>query len=84
MARQQPIELFMPPNMLKAKVGGSFGGHRHGRDQARRDGDGSRSKANSPAGPQDDVRTLVAAREAFAAKPGCGDPRRACCAPPMT
>ena len=22
MARQQPIELFMPPNMLKAKVGG--------------------------------------------------------------
>ena len=23
MAKQQPIELFMPPNMLKAKVGGS-------------------------------------------------------------
>ena len=22
MAREQPIELFMPPNMLKAKVGG--------------------------------------------------------------
>ncbi len=26
MARQQPIELFMPPNMLKAKVGSSPGG----------------------------------------------------------
>ena len=26
MSRQQPIELFMPPNMLKAKVGGSFVG----------------------------------------------------------
>lgn len=25
MARQQPIELFMPPNMLKAKVGGTGG-----------------------------------------------------------
>jgi hypothetical protein len=26
MAREQPIELFMPPNMLKAKAGGGFGG----------------------------------------------------------
>jgi len=26
MSREHPIELFMPPNMLKAKVGGSFGG----------------------------------------------------------
>ncbi len=26
MAKQQPIEIFMPPNMLKAKVGGSAGG----------------------------------------------------------
>ena len=26
MARQKPIELFMPPNMLKAKVGSSGGG----------------------------------------------------------
>ena len=26
MARQQPIELFMPPNMLKAKVGGTYAG----------------------------------------------------------
>lgn len=26
MARKQPIELFMPPNMLKAKVGGGLGG----------------------------------------------------------
>jgi HPt (histidine-containing phosphotransfer) domain-containing protein len=26
MARQHPIELFMPPNMLKAKVGGGLGG----------------------------------------------------------
>jgi len=26
MARRHPIELFMPPNMLKAKVGGGLGG----------------------------------------------------------
>ena len=26
MARKKPIELFMPPNMLKAKVGGGHGG----------------------------------------------------------
>ncbi len=26
MARQQPIEIFMPPNMLKAKMGGSIAG----------------------------------------------------------
>ena len=26
MSKQQPIELFMPPNMLKAKVGGTIGG----------------------------------------------------------
>jgi hypothetical protein len=26
MSREHPIELFMPPNMLKAKVGGSHGG----------------------------------------------------------
>jgi chemotaxis protein histidine kinase CheA len=26
MANKQPIELFMPPNMLKAKVGGGLGG----------------------------------------------------------
>ena len=26
MSKQQPIELFMPPNMLKAKVGGTFAG----------------------------------------------------------
>ncbi|MDB6097571.1 MAG: hypothetical protein JWN58_274 [Gammaproteobacteria bacterium] len=26
MAREQPIELFMPPNILKAKVGGNFAG----------------------------------------------------------
>jgi hypothetical protein len=26
MAKKQPIELFMPPNMLKAKIGGGLGG----------------------------------------------------------
>lgn len=26
MAKQLPIEIFMPPNMLKAKIGGSFAG----------------------------------------------------------
>ena len=33
---------------------------------------------------QDDVRKLVAAREAFAAKPDAASRAPACCAPPMT
>jgi len=68
MARQQPIELFMPPNMLKAKVGGSYVGidmAAVGRAEAAMDA----LKGEFAEWAQDDVRKLVAAREAFAAKP---------------
>ncbi|MGZ5925484.1 MAG: Hpt domain-containing protein [Rhizomicrobium sp.] len=68
MARQQPIELFMPPNMLKAKVGGTFVGidmAAVNRAEAAMD-----ALKNEFAGwAQDDVRRLVAARDAFAANP---------------
>jgi len=68
MARQQPIELFMPPNMLKAKVGGSYVGidmAAVGRAEAAMEA----LKTEFAEWAQDDVRKLVAAREAFAAKP---------------
>ncbi len=68
MARQQPIELFMPPNMLKAKVGGTFVGidmAAVNRAEAAMDA----LKSEFAGWAQDDVRRLVAAREAFAANP---------------
>ncbi len=68
MARQQPIELFMPPNMLKAKVGGTY----VGLDMAainRAETAMEVLKIEFAGWAQDDVRKLVAAREAFAAKP---------------
>jgi hypothetical protein len=68
MARQQPIELFMPPNMLKAKVGGSF----VGLDMAainRAETAMDALKSEFAGWAQDDVRKLVAARERFAANP---------------
>src|SRR6201996_1450657 len=68
MARQQPIELFMPPNMLKAKVGGTIVGvdmAAIGRAEAAMEA----LKSEFAEWAKDDVRKLVAAREAFAAKP---------------
>lgn len=68
MARQQPIELFMPPNMLKAKVGGTFVGidmAAVNRAEAAMDA----LKSEFAGWAQDDVRRLVAARNAFAASP---------------
>jgi chemotaxis protein histidine kinase CheA len=68
MGRQQPIELFMPPNMLKAKVGGTIVGvdmAAVGRAEAAMNA----LKSEFAEWAQDDVRKLVAAREAFAAKP---------------
>ena len=68
MSRQQPIELFMPPNMLKAKVGGTF----VGLDMAavnRAEAAMEELKSEFANWAQDDVRRLVAARDAFAAKP---------------
>jgi hypothetical protein len=66
MARQQPIELFMPPNMLKAKVGGTFVGI----DMAavnRAEAAMEALKSEFADWAQDDVRRLVAARDVFAA-----------------
>lgn len=68
MARKQPIELFMPPNMLKAKVGGGTGGP----DMA--------AMSRAEAAMEDlqsefsdwiaqDVKTLTAARARYAATP---------------
>ena len=68
MGRQQPIELFMPPNMLKAKVGGTIVGV----DMAainRAEAAMNALKGEFAGWAQDDVRRLVEAREAFAAKP---------------
>ena len=65
MARKQPIELFMPPNILKAKVGGGLGGP----DMAaikRAEAAMEALKTEFAAWAMDDVRKLVAAREAFA------------------
>ena len=75
MARQQPIELFMPPNMLKAKVGGTLRRHRHGRDQARRSGDGRTEKRIRRLG-RGRCRQLVAAREPSPQTPDAASPRR--------
>ena len=68
MKRQQPIELFMPPNMLKAKVGGTF----VGLDMAainRAETAMEALKSEFADWAQEDVRRLVAARELFAANP---------------
>ena len=68
MGRQQPIELFMPPNMLKAKVGGGLGGA----DMA------ALKRADAAMGTlqhaftgmmADDVKALAAARARFAVTP---------------
>ena len=59
----------MPPNMLKAKVGGGFHGRRHGRDQARRRRRWKSLKGEFADWAADDVRRLAEAREAYAKKP---------------
>lgn len=68
MARKQPIELFMPPNMLKAKVGGGKGGP----DLA------AMERAEAAMGAlkeefgdwiAEDVKMLTAARAAYGASP---------------
>ena len=69
MAREQPIELFMPPNILKAKVGGnSF----NGMDMAaiqRAETALEELKSEFAGWAADDVRKLEAARGAFAQSP---------------
>lgn len=68
MARQQPIELFMPPNMLKAKVGGGLGGV----DMAamkRAEGALETLKSEFSDWIAEDVKGLIAARARYAETP---------------
>ena len=79
MKRDQPIELFMPPNMLKAKAGGGHGGV----DMAalkRAEQAMETLKSNFGDWLAEDVRVLVAARAAYAtasAEPSSADARSA-------
>jgi hypothetical protein len=68
MANKQPIELFMPPNMLKAKVGGGLGGADTAamkRAEAAMDG----LKGNFAGWIADDVKKLTDARTRYARTP---------------
>lgn len=68
MARKPPIELFMPPNMLKAKVGGGSGGP----DMAamsRAEAAMEELKSEFSDWIAQDVKTLTAARARYAATP---------------
>ena len=78
MAHKQPIELFMPPNMLKAKVGGGLGGADMAamkRAEAAMEG----IKSEFSAWAASDVEKLMAARARFAQTPDA--PSRAALAP---
>lgn len=69
MARQQPIELFMPPNMLKAKAGGGLGGL----DMAamkRAESAMDTLKSEFSIWAASDVKALLEARATYARKPG--------------
>jgi chemotaxis protein histidine kinase CheA len=69
MRRQQPIEIFMPPNMLKAKAGGGLGGM----DTAamkRAENAVEALKTEFGAMLTDDMKTLIAARAQYAKAPG--------------
>ncbi|MBV9990080.1 MAG: Hpt domain-containing protein [Alphaproteobacteria bacterium] len=67
MSKEHPIELFMPPNMLKAKVGGSIGGL----DMAaikRAEAAVETLKSDFAGWVGDDVERLSACRDRFAKK----------------
>lgn len=68
MKREQPIELFMPPNMLKAKAGGGTGGVDMG---ALKRAEQAMESLKSEFGNwlAEDVRVLLAARARYAATP---------------
>jgi hypothetical protein len=68
MTREHPIELFMPPNMLKAKVGGSFTGIDLSAIK-RAEAAMETLKTEFHDWVSADVAKLNAARDAFAAKP---------------
>ena len=68
MARERPIELFMPPNMLKAKVGGGLGGIDMA---AMKRAETAMETLKSEFGDwiADDVKALMEARARYAATP---------------
>ena len=69
MAREQPIELFMPPNMLKAKVGGGLGGPDMAAMKRAEDAmQGLESQFSDWIA--EDVKALTAARARYAKTPG--------------
>lgn len=68
MARKQPIELFMPPNMLKAKVGGGSGGPDMAAMQ-RAEAAMEELKSEFSGWISQDVKRLTAARARYAATP---------------
>lgn len=75
MARKQPIELFMPPNMLKAKVGGGKGGpDLAAMERAEAAMEQLKSEFSDWIG--EDVKIVTAARAAYAASPN-GETRAA-------
>src|SRR5476651_1642252 len=68
MTRQHPIELFMPPNMLKAKVGGGLGGmDMAAMKRAESAMDGLKNQFGDWIA--SDVRALIEARAAYAKSP---------------
>src|SRR5579872_6854414 len=72
MTRKQPIELFMPPNMLKAKIGG---GHFVALDMGairRAEAAMEEIKSEFSTWAAADVERLMAARQRFAATPDAG------------
>lgn len=70
MAHKQPIELFMPPNMLKAKVGGGSGFDTAAVERAQNVMQALKGEFAEWA--EHDVRRLAAAREAYAANRDAG------------
>lgn len=69
MKRQQPIELFMPPNMLKAKAGGGLGGIDM---SAMKRAENAIETLKVEFGDMmaDDVKAMIAARARYAIAPG--------------
>jgi chemotaxis protein histidine kinase CheA len=68
MSRQHPIELFMPPNMLKAKVGGGAGGIDHAAIK-RAESAMEELKGEFAGMAGDGVAALVAAQRGYAENP---------------
>jgi chemotaxis protein histidine kinase CheA len=69
MAKQQPIEIFMPPNMLKAKVGGSGNGGLDPSAIKRAEQAMDELKTDFTEWMNSDVEKLNTARDAYAGNP---------------